>query len=110
MSVMPMVSVRFRLAGSKWLADGLGQLLGKGRGHHARGRAHEQLVAELPPQLGQRVAHGRLREAHLLGHPRHAPLHHQVLEQHELVEIDVRQLHARSITASDTRHSSDSIF
>jgi hypothetical protein len=92
------------------VADRLGQLLGEGRGHHAAGRAHEQLVTELPPQLGQRVADRRLRQPQLVGHLRDAALDHQLLEQHQLVEIDVRQLHGALITGSDASHSAHSIF
>ena len=91
------------------VANGLSQLFGKRRRHHAGGRAHEEVVAKLAPQLGQRVADCGLGQAHLLGHLRNALLDHELLKEHQLVEIDVRQLHGGSITASDRSHSRDSI-
>ena len=72
------------------IAHGFAQLLGKRRGHHAARGAQEQLVAKNAPQLGQRIADRRLRQPQVVGHFRHAPLDHELLKQHQQVQVDIR--------------------
>ena len=75
------------------IADGRRHLLGQHGGYHASRRANKQLIAQFAAQFGQRVADSRLGDAQLLSHFGDAPLQHQLLKHHELVEIDIGQIH-----------------
>jgi hypothetical protein len=46
--------------------------------------------------MAWRVADHRLRQAQVLGHLGYALLDHQLLEHHQLVEVDIGQFHGGS--------------
>jgi hypothetical protein len=75
------------------LAQGLAHRLGPGGGHEAARRAHEQRVLEHVAQAGQRVARGRLAEAHPPRGARDGALVQQRLEHDGEVEVQLTEMH-----------------
>ena len=53
---------------------------------------HQEGIVKPVPQLGERLAHRRGGDAELLGRPCHAALLHQVLEDHQQVQIQFTQV------------------
>jgi hypothetical protein len=74
------------------------QLVGLGAGHHAARAAREQRVAQRQPQLGQRMADGRLAEAQRLGGAADVARRMHGREDMQQVEVEVADIHVANRT------------
>jgi hypothetical protein len=70
-----------------------GERLRPRRGRHVAAVAHEERIVERDSQAGERVAHRRLREEHTPRRPRHVALGHERVEDHQQVEVELRNIH-----------------
>ena len=71
----------------------LHQVQGIRRGFHAACCAHKQLVFQQGAQALQGIADRGLRQAELVGGGGHTPVHQQLIENHQQVQVDVTQVH-----------------
>jgi hypothetical protein len=69
------------------------QLVGARRRPHASAGAHEERVLHHQPKPGQRMAHGGLRQAELLGGAAHLAMAVHGVEDAQQVEVEVSDMH-----------------
>ncbi|CAM2159873.1 hypothetical protein PT2222_60287 [Paraburkholderia tropica] len=92
--------MRARIEQLQRLAHASDDVFGDWRRHHARGRAHEELIAEGFAHARERIAHGRLRDEKQFRRAREIARAIDGFENNEEIEVDLRQTHGCKLTGS----------